>query len=96
MNLYDISEQAYKRGYERGYEDGKKDSVRYGKWVNGKCSECGQETMSVNKDETVSDYDCDGNLICAHTEKHIEYNYTNYCPNCGANMNKMVNQNENN
>ena len=61
--------------------------VRYGKWINGRCSECEIEAPSISWDRPVYDYDWDENLRYSHNETHTEYLVTNYCPNCGAKMN---------
>lgn len=46
--------------------------VRYGRWVNGKCSECGCEPLRRVFRR--------GELI------YSQSNIFNYCPNCGASM----------
>lgn len=57
-----------------------------GRWVDGHCSECGIEALSSALDEPIYDYDWEENLQFSHTETHIEYHETNFCPNCGADM----------
>lgn len=64
--------------------------VRHGEWVDGRCSECETEAPSTSWDEPVYDYDWEENLRYSHTETHTEYLVTNYCPNCGAKMDKGV------
>ena len=51
-------------------------SVRHGKWINGKCSECGHELTRV-----VS-FDPQFDLF----PRIKDIDKTRYCPNCGAKM----------
>jgi hypothetical protein len=60
--------------------------VRHGEWVDGHCTECGEEAMCSTFDEAIYDYDWEENLQYSHTETHVEYHLTDYCPNCGADM----------
>lgn len=60
--------------------------VRHGRWEDGRCSNCKEESVSTSFDEPIYDYDWEENLRYSHTETHTEYHLTNYCPNCGAKM----------
>lgn len=60
--------------------------VQHGQWIDGHCSECGEEATFTPRTEPVYDYDWEENLYYSHDEIHNEYNETNYCPNCGAKM----------
>ena len=62
--------------------------VRHGTWVDGHCTECGEEAMYSTFDEAVYDYDWEENLQFSHTETNVEYHLTDYCPHCGAKMRK--------
>ena len=51
MNIYDASEQAYKRGYEAGQRDARKK----GRWLSwgifddlAKCSVCGKDSFTLH------------------------------------------------
>lgn len=70
MNIYDASEQAYKRGYEQG----KKDARKKGRWIEHR-----------NKITGAWHYDCpfcdDG-----YAMKERDNNPSNFCANCGADM----------
>lgn len=89
MDNYTATELAYKNGYEKGYEDGMRDAIGHGRWIDGRCSECGKEATSSSWDEPIYDYDWEENLRYSYTETHTEYNYTDYCPHCGAAMDKF-------
>lgn len=48
--------------------------VKHGRWINGKCSECG----------------CDRVITKVYRDDEVAWTATykdNYCPNCGAKMN---------
>lgn len=60
--------------------------VRHGEWVDGHCTECGKEAMYSTFDEPIYDYDWEENLRYSHTETNVEYQLTDYCPHCGADM----------
>lgn len=60
--------------------------VRHGEWVDGHCTECGEEAMYSTFDEAIYDYDWEENLQYSHTETNVEYHLTDYCPHCGAKM----------
>lgn len=63
-------------------------AVRHGEWVDGHCTECGEEAMYSTFDEAIYDYDWEENLQYSHTETNVEYHLTDYCPHCGAKMRK--------
>lgn len=62
------------------------ETVRHGRWEDGKCTECGEDAPYTEIEEAVYDYDWEENLRFSHTETHREYNETPYCPNCGTKM----------
>ena len=88
MNSYMATEAAYKNGYAKGYEDGKRDAIKHAKWIDDRCSNCGEEATSSSWDEAIYDYDWEENLTYSYTETHTTYHYTDYCPCCGACMEK--------
>ena len=94
MDVYTATESAYKNGFEAGFESGyeagyaigAEDAIRHGRWINGKCSECCEPAIYSSWDEPVYDYDLDGDLVYSHTETHMDFHFTDYCPYCGAKL----------
>ena len=67
----------YDRGqYEKGYEAGRRSSVKHGRWVDDKCTECGSSATYA--------YGNAGSMFSP--EEYGYYKLTPYCPNCGAKM----------
>ena len=60
--------------------------VVHAHWEEGKCSNCEAEACSHSWDEPIYDYDWDENLQYIYTEHHTEYDLTDFCPFCGAQM----------
>lgn len=73
MNIHDATETAYRNGYEQG----KKDAVKHGKW---------KQRLEYYEDII---YRCS---VCHEdfetTEETPLQNMWNYCPHCGAKMDK--------
>ena len=86
MKVHDATEQAYKNGYANGYEDGKRDARKKGRWEEGHCAVCKAEAPTTTWDEPIFEYDWEERLRYSHTETHELYHYTDFCPNCGADM----------
>lgn len=66
--------------------------VVYGRWLFDRnteryfCSVCNEEALYTSKDDPIFDYDWEENLRYSHTETILEEHLTDYCPNCGAQM----------
>jgi transcription elongation factor Elf1 len=71
MDNFTATEQAYKNGYEQGM----KDAVKHGSWI---------EDGYYGNPFVCSYCGHEGCYSGGYGSK--EYYYTNYCPNCGADM----------
>lgn len=62
--------------------------VLHARWneEDGTCSACHHEACYDEWTEPKWDYDWDENLVQVGEENHIQFIFSPYCPNCGAQM----------